>query len=113
MARTGEVNRFTGRACIIVRPFRLPDQAGIVVRVLYRLRRIDIRWSRLDFSRKRTGEVDGLQRAFSDVQSNNYWSATTYAANTDNAWNVNLNNGNVNTNNKSNSNYVWPVRGGE
>jgi len=45
------------------------------------------------------------------VQSNNYWSSTTNANNTDNAWNVNMNNGNVNNNNKTNNNYVWPVRG--
>jgi hypothetical protein len=44
------------------------------------------------------------------VQSNNYWSSTTYENNTDNAWNVNMNNGNVNNNNKTNNNYVWPVR---
>jgi len=49
----------------------------------------------------------------SGVQSNNYWSATTNANNTDNAWNVNLNNGNVNNDNKTNNNYVWPVRGGK
>jgi len=30
-----------------------------------------------------------------------------------NAWNVNMNDGNVNANNKTNTNYVWPVRGGE
>jgi len=46
------------------------------------------------------------------VQSNNYWSSTTNANNTDNAWNVNLNDGNVNNNDKTNTNYVWPVRGG-
>ncbi len=45
-------------------------------------------------------------------QSNNYWSSTTNADNTDNAWNVNLNNGNVNNDNKTNTNYVWPVRAG-
>lgn len=45
------------------------------------------------------------------MQSNYYWSGTTYANNTDNAWNVNMNNGNVNNNNKTNNNYVWPVRG--
>jgi len=53
--------------------------------------------------------VDGS----SGVQSNNYWSSTTYADNPTNAWNVNLNDGNVNANNKTNDNYVWPVRGGE
>jgi len=40
----------------------------------------------------------------------NYWSTTTYAPNSDNAWNVNFNNGNVNNNNKSNTNYVRCVR---
>jgi RNA-directed DNA polymerase len=44
------------------------------------------------------------------VQSNNYWSSTEYADNPNNAWNVNMNNGNVNDNNKDNNNYVWPVR---
>ena len=48
------------------------------------------------------------------VQANNYWSSTTYANNTDNAWNVNMNDGNVNNDDKSNdNNYVLPVRGGE
>ncbi len=42
-----------------------------------------------------------------------YWSSTTNANNTSNAWNVNMNNGNVNNDNKSNNNYVWPVRLGE
>jgi hypothetical protein len=45
--------------------------------------------------------------------SNNYWSSTTYAPDTSNAWNVNFNNGNGNANNKTNSNYVRCVRGGE
>jgi len=42
-----------------------------------------------------------------------YWSASPYAANATNAWNVNFNNGNDNVNNKSNSNNVRLVRGGE
>jgi hypothetical protein len=58
---------------------------------------------------KWTGKPD--QRC--GVQSSNYWSSTTNADNTANAWNVNVNNGNVNTSNKTNTNYVWPVRGGE
>ena len=45
--------------------------------------------------------------------SSNYWSSTTNANNTDNAWHVNFNNGNVNNNNKSNSYYVRAVRGGK
>ena len=48
-----------------------------------------------------------------NVQANNYWSSSTYAGNTTNAWNVNMNDGNMNANNKTNNNYVWPVRGGE
>ena len=47
------------------------------------------------------------------MQSNNYWSSTSTGNTPLNAWNVNLNNGNVNNNNKTNTNYVWPVRGGE
>ncbi|WP_051434679.1 DUF1566 domain-containing protein [Desulfonatronum lacustre] len=39
-----------------------------------------------------------------------YWSSTTNANNTNNAWHVNFNNGNVNNNNKSNSSYVRAVR---
>ena len=35
---------------------------------------------------------------------------TSNANNTDNAWNVNFNNGNVNNNNKTNNNYVRCVR---
>ncbi len=42
------------------------------------------------------------------MQSNNYWSSTEN--DTNNAWNVNMNNGNVNNNNKDNNNYIWPVR---
>ncbi len=48
---------------------------------------------------------------FTGFQSANYWSATTNADNSTNAWNVNFNNGNVNTNNKTNTNDVWYVRG--
>jgi hypothetical protein len=51
--------------------------------------------------------------AFSGVQSNNYWSSTSNVNNPSNAWNVNLNDGNVNNDDKTNTNYVWPVRGGE
>ena len=74
---------------------------------------IDFRWSFRIPNIGSQGRSGRIFCAFSGVQSNNYWSSTTNANNTDNAWNVNLNNGNVNTNNKSNDNYVWPVRGGE
>jgi len=42
-----------------------------------------------------------------------FWSASPYANNTDNAWNVNFNNGNDGANNKTNTNRVRLVRGGE
>ncbi len=58
-------------------------------------------------------KVNGLYRIVPGVQSNNYWSSSTNANNTTNAWIVNMNNGNVNNDNKTNTNYVWPVRGGE
>jgi len=54
-----------------------------------------------------------LTSGWANVQSNNYWSATSNANNTNNAWIVNMWNGNVNNNNKTNNNYVWPVRSGE
>jgi len=44
--------------------------------------------------------------------SSGYWSSTTNANNTNNAWHVNFNNGNVNNNNKNN-NYVRAVRSGK
>jgi hypothetical protein len=51
--------------------------------------------------------------AFSDVQSRGYWSSTTYAYNTANAWFVGLRNGSVNDDDRGIGNYVWPVRGGQ
>ncbi len=44
------------------------------------------------------------------VVSDDYWSSTTDASNTSDAWLVNFNNGNDNWNNKSNTNYVRCVR---
>ena len=61
-------------------------------------------WDRRPETAKRMGK---------HVQANNYWSGSTNANNTNNAWNVNMNDGNVNNNNKNNNNYVWPVRSGE
>ena len=63
--------------------------------------------------RGRGGGSGRVCRVFAGVQSNNYWSSTSNANNPSNAWNVNLNNGNVNNNDKTNTNYVWPVRVGE
>jgi Protein of unknown function (DUF1566) len=53
--------------------------------------------------------IDGT---FGPTQSSDYWSATSYVPNPNNAWNVNFNNENVNNNIKTNNNYVRTVRGG-
>jgi len=58
------------------------------------------------------GRRDTREQVVGATQSNNYWSSTTNANNTDNAWIVDFNNGNVNNNNKTNNNYVRAVRGG-
>jgi hypothetical protein len=48
---------------------------------------------------------------FTNVQSANYWSSSTYAPNTDGAWSVFFSDGGVNGSNKSSFVRVWPVRG--
>ena len=50
---------------------------------------------------------------FTGVVSNYYWSSTTNANSTGYAWYVFLDVGHVRNDDKDNSNYVWPVRGGE
>jgi hypothetical protein len=61
----------------------------------------------------RASDSAGGHKRRGNTQSNNYWSATTYAPNPINAWIVNFNDGNVNANNKPNNNlYVRAVRGG-
>jgi hypothetical protein len=51
---------------------------------------------------------------FAGVQSNSYWSSTTFVGNTDFAWFVYLGTGNVTGDIKdNNTHYVWPVRGGQ
>ena len=50
---------------------------------------------------------------FTSVQSGHYWSSTTFASNTALAWNVRLYDGVVNAGGKTDTNYVWPVRGGQ
>ena len=42
-----------------------------------------------------------------------YWSSTTYADDTGNAWSVGMYSGDVYGSDKSFSSYVWPVRGGQ
>ena len=49
---------------------------------------------------------------FTNVQGGYYWSGTTYAHGTDRAWTVYMSSGIVSGFDKTNSSYVWPVRGG-
>ncbi len=55
----------------------------------------------------------GSDSSFTSVQSEYYWSSTTYAGFTDYAWNVSLGDGYVLTDDKTVTYYVWPVRGGQ
>lgn len=48
---------------------------------------------------------------FSGVQGNRFWSATTVASNTSNAWNVDFSGGFVTSFAKGTSSWVWCVRG--
>ncbi len=50
---------------------------------------------------------------FTGVQSNYYWSSTTFANGTSNAWRVYLYYGYVDNGTKTSDYYVWPVRGGQ
>ena len=49
---------------------------------------------------------------FTGVQLSNYWSSSTYASGTSDAWRVGMFVGRVYSTNKTSSLYVWPVRGG-
>jgi Protein of unknown function (DUF1566) len=51
--------------------------------------------------------------AFSGVQSNDYWSSSTYVSYAADAWIVNLYGGVVWGRVKTEAHYVWPVRGGQ
>ncbi len=50
---------------------------------------------------------------FTGVQSYSYWSGSSCASNTSNAWFVTLNSGYVGTSDKTVTDYAWPVRGGQ
>ena len=50
---------------------------------------------------------------FTGVQSVNYWTSTTHAVLTSDAWGVDLSSGSMFYGNKTNTFYVWPVRGGQ
>ncbi|MBF0147453.1 MAG: DUF1566 domain-containing protein [Magnetococcales bacterium] len=50
---------------------------------------------------------------FASVNTSNYWTSSTYAGNTSNAWCVNIDDGYVEFKDYMISNGVWPVRGGQ
>ena len=64
------------------------------------------------------GELEVIYNAkndpvFSSVQSSYYWSSTTDADITSDAWDVYLSSGYVGSSGKTNGDDVWPVRGGQ
>jgi hypothetical protein len=52
-------------------------------------------------------------QGFNNVQSDVYWSSSTYAFNTDGAWFVDMWYGGVGYDYKDSVYYVWPVRAGQ
>ena len=93
-----------------------PAQAGILIQEIVRRDSRSVSGGSVVVRRRtaiKAEKVNGFLPVFASVQSNWYWSSTTNVNNPDNAWIVNLNNGNVNNDNKTNNNYVWPVRGGK
>jgi len=63
-----------------------------------------------DYSGKTAAEIRTLAGSDFLIIISEFWSSSTQSDNTDNAWNVNFNNGNVNNNNKTNNNNVRCVR---
>ena len=54
-----------------------------------------------------------LGHPFTSVQLGGYWSSSSGAGSTGNAWKLQVPNGNVNYEDKALTGYVWPVRGGQ
>jgi hypothetical protein len=50
------------------------------------------------------------EHPFENVQSDGYWSSTTYADSSSAAWSIDINDSQVNYSSKSDNFYVWPVR---
>ena len=56
---------------------------------------------------------EGPGNSFTGVASNFYWSPSTVLFEPSFAWIVFLSDGNIGFNERTNNNYVWPVRGGQ
>ena len=67
-------------------------------------------FSLIDFSQFNPALPDG--HPFSAVQASYYWSSSSYAGGSGNAWYVHMNYGLVSIDGKTYSYYVWPVRAG-
>lgn len=52
-------------------------------------------------------------QGFRGVQAAHYWSSTTYAPATEDAWYVNMSDGHLYWSHKANDYYVWPVHSGQ
>jgi hypothetical protein len=57
-------------------------------------------------------DAGAREQAERATAADNYWSSTSNAANSTNAWNVNFDHGNVNNANKNNTFRARAVRGG-
>ncbi|MFO1421387.1 MAG: DUF1566 domain-containing protein [Candidatus Competibacteraceae bacterium] len=77
----------------------------------WRLPNVNEWQSLVDYTRSNPALPAG--HPFVGVQSNYYWSSTTYASGPSGAWGANLNDGYVSAYGKTNAYYVWPVRGGQ
>ena len=75
----------------------------------WRLPNIKELQSIVDYSRT----IPCIDPVFTNAQSSNYWSSTTSATFTGNAWSVGFYDGGVYGNGKTSTNYVRPVRGGQ
>lgn len=77
----------------------------------WRLPNVREQQSLIDYGRFNPALPSG--HPFTGVQSNYYWTSTTYAGYTSDAWLVGLYNGFVGNDDESYTYYVWPVRGGQ
>ena len=68
--------------------------------------------SLVDYSEKDQAK-NLIGQGFTGVQSDYYWSSSSYAGYPSYAWGVYLSGGYVGYDGKSNSLYVWPVRSGQ
>ncbi len=79
----------------------------------WRLPNINELKTMIHYGKTDSGSWLNTTQGFTNVQSNYYWSSTTNAGTTANAWYVHLGNNYTGHVAKTNSYYVWPVRGGQ